>query len=397
MGPLAGVTILDLTQLLSGPFGTMTLCDLGADVIKLERPHRGELGRNAEPIFDGESAFFFSLNRGKRSIAVDLASEAGRSVFLSLVERVDVVVENFVPGVMERLGLGWGELSACNPRLIYAALSGFGQDGPDRERPALDIVVQAESGLMSVTGEPGGPPVRAGISLADIGAGLYLAIGILAALHERERSGLGQMIYISMLECQVALMEDPFMRYFATGAIPTATGSRNAMATPFQAFPASDGYIVVALNAGAENQWDLFCAAIDRVELIDDPRFDSNASRTAHHADLESIISGTLRERSVREWIDELRALGIPCGPVNTIPQAAEHRQALARQTFVDVPFSEARTLRLPTTPVRLSRTPGRVRGPSPALGGHTSEVLRQLLNLEEDAIIALRDQAAIQ
>jgi CoA:oxalate CoA-transferase len=397
MGPLAGVTVLDLTQLLSGPFGTMTLCDLGATVIKVERPGTGELGRSAEPFVNGQSAFFFSLNRGKRSMAIDLASEAGRSLFLSLIEHVDVVAENFVPGVMQRLGLDWATLSARNPRLIYAALSGFGQSGPDRERPALDIVIQAESGLMSITGEPGRPPVRAGISLADIGAGLYLSIGVLAALHEREHSGRGQMIDISMLECEIALMENVFTRFFATSEIPQALGSRHPSATPFQAFEASDGYLVVALNAGAENQWALFCAALGIVELIDDPRFNSNAARTQHQQELEAIVSKVLPKRRVADWLAELQPLGIPCGRVNSISDAAEHPQALARHTFVDLPTSAGGTLRVVETPVRLSRSPGGVHGPAPENGEHTTEVLRELLNLSEDSVIALRQQATVE
>jgi crotonobetainyl-CoA:carnitine CoA-transferase CaiB-like acyl-CoA transferase len=397
MGPLAGVTILDLTQLLSGPFGTMTLCDLGAEVIKLERPTQGELGRNAEPLIQGHSAFFFNLNRGKQSIAVDLTTEAGRSIFLALAEHVDVVTENFLPGTMDRLGLGWNVLSEHNPQLIYAALSGFGQDGPDSGRPTLDIVVQAESGLMSVTGEPHGPPMRAGISLADIGAGLYLAIGILAALYERDRSGRGQMIDVGMLDCQIALMGDIFTRYFATHEVPGPLGSGHAMASPFQAFLAKDGYLVLALNAGAENQWALFCAAIDRVDLIDDPRFESNTSRVRHRSELESIVCGALRRRNVEAWLGEFRALGIPCGAVNTIPEAAEHPQALTRRTFVDVSHPELGTLRMPDTPIHLSRTPGGIRGPSPGLGEDTASVLSQLAGLDDETIFALRHEAVIQ
>ncbi|MHB8378080.1 MAG: CaiB/BaiF CoA transferase family protein, partial [Dehalococcoidia bacterium] len=213
-GPLADVSILDLTWVLSGPFASMVLCDLGADVVKVERPPWGDVARTTGPHQRGESAYFFSINRGKKSIAIDLKSEAGRELFLRLVDHVDVVMENFTPGTMHGLGLGWEVLSARNPRLIYAATSGFGQTGPDRLRPALDIVVQGMGGVMSITGEPGGPPVRPGLSLGDIAAGLFTAVGILSALHERERSGVGQMVDVSMLDCQIAVLENAIVRYF---------------------------------------------------------------------------------------------------------------------------------------------------------------------------------------
>ena len=220
-GPLTDVTVLDLTWVLAGPFASMILTDLGADVIKVERPPYGDVGRTTGPYIDHESAYFFSVNRGKRSICLDLKADEGRELFLRLAERADVVMENFTPGTMERLGLGWETLRARNPRLIYSATSGFGQTGPDRERPALDIIVQGMGGIMSITGQPGGPPTRPGISQGDITAGLFTAIGILAALQERERSGEGQMLDMSMLDCQIAILENAFARYFATGEVPS--------------------------------------------------------------------------------------------------------------------------------------------------------------------------------
>jgi crotonobetainyl-CoA:carnitine CoA-transferase CaiB-like acyl-CoA transferase len=396
MGPLEGITVLDLTRLLSGPFGTMTLCDLGADVIKVERPPFGDIARSAEPLIGADSAFFLSLNRGKQSIAIDLGSEAGHDLFLSLAEQVDVVAENFRPGVMDGLGLGWEDLSARNPRLIYASVSGFGQTGPDRERPALDIIAQAEGGLMSVTGEPDGPPDRAGLSLGDIAAGLYMAIGVLAALHERERSGLGQAVDISMLDCQIALLESAFTRYFATGKAPTRLGSRHPYATPFEAFPTGDGYLAVALSGATENQWALFCAAIDRVDLIDDPRFETNSQRTEHHAELEAILGAILPGRTAAEWVQRLRPLRIPCGPVNTIAQAAENPQIRARSMLVDVPLPAGGSLRVPNTPVKLSRTPATARGSAPGLGEHANPILSRLLNLDEGGAAKLREDGAL-
>ncbi len=396
MGPLEGITILDLTWVLSGPFGTMTLGDLGAEVIKIERPPYGDIARTTGPHVNGESCYFFSVNRGKESISIDLKSERGRELFLQLVDQVDVVAQNYTPGVMDSLSLGWDVLSKRNPRLIYAAVSGFGQTGPERSRPALDVVVQGAGGVMSITGFPGGPPVKPGLSLADISAGLYMAIGILAALHERERSGLGQMIDISMLDCQVAILENAFIRYFATGQLPQPLGTRHPSATPFQAFPTKDGYLVLALSWGVENQWALFCATIGRVDLVDDPRFETSALRTEHHAELEPILNEALKQRTTAEWLAEFEPFNLPCGPLNNIAQAAASPQVSAREMLIDVPHPVIGSLRMPNTPVKLSRTPGKVKGPSPALGQDTDAVLARFLHLSESELAELHAQGAI-
>ncbi|MCH7522592.1 MAG: CoA transferase [Chloroflexi bacterium] len=390
-GPLSGVIVLDLTWVLAGPFGSEILCDLGAEVIKVERPPFGDVARTTGPHIKNESGYFFSVNRGKKSICLDLKRPAGKDLFLRLTEKADVVMENFTPGTMESLGLSYETLSARNPRLIYAATSGFGQTGPDRLRPALDIVVQGMGGIMSITGEPGGPPVRPGISLGDISAGLYTAIGILAALHEREKSGRGQMIDISMLDCQIAILENAFMRYFATGETPGPIGTRHPLATPFQAFPTKDGWIVLALSWGVPNQWELLCATIGRPDLIDDPRFDSPALRTEHHAELEPVLNEALRQRTTEEWLREFDAIGLPCGPLNDIPHAAEHPQVKAREMLVEVEHPAGFSLKVPDTPVRLSRTPGGIQGPPPAIGEHTDEVLTSLLGLSAEEIAELR------
>jgi len=396
MGPLDGVRVIDLTWVLAGPFASMVLCDLGADVIKIERPGIGDVARYTAPIVNGESCYFLSVNRGKRSLTLDLKSERGRDLFLRLVERADVVMENFTPGTMERLGLGYPTLSKRNPRLIYAATSGFGQTGPDRFRPALDVVVQGMGGIMSITGEPDGPPVRPGASLGDITGGLFTAIGILAALQERERSGAGQMIDVSMLDCQISILENAFVRYFATGEVPKPLGTRHPVATPFQAFPTKDGYIVLALSWGVDNQWELYCAAIGRHDLIDDPRFDTPALRTEHHADLEPLMVEAMKKKTTAEWLREFDAIGLPCGPLNNIAQAAEHPQVKARGMLVEVEHPVIGKLPLPDTPVKLSRTPGGIHGASPALGEHTDAVLRELLALSDDEIADLRQAAII-
>jgi len=394
--PLEGVRILDLTWVLAGPFASMVLCDLGADVIKVERPPIGDVARMTAPLVNGESCYFLSINRGKRSIAIDLKNEAGRDLFLRLVERVDVVMENFTPGTMGALGLSYDVLCQRNPRLIYAATSGFGQTGPDRLRPALDIIAQGMGGIMSITGEPGGPPVRPGTSLGDIAAGLFTAIGVLAALHERERSGRGQMIDVAMLDCQISILENAFARYFATGQVPEPIGTRHPVATPFQAFPTRDGYVVLALSWGVENQWELFCATIGRADLIDDPRFDTGPLRTEHHAELEPILIEAMKKKTTAEWVQEFDAIGLPCGPLNNIAQAAALPQVKAREMLVEVEHPCIGRFPLPNTPVKLSRTPGGVRGPSPDLGQHTDDVLRELLGLPDAEIGRLREARAI-
>ena len=396
-GPLSDVSVLDLTWVLSGPYASMVLCDLGADVVKVERPPWGDVARTTGPHLNGESAYFFSINRGKRSIALDLKSERGREIFLRLAGRFDVVMENFTPGTMDRLGLGWEVLHARNPRLIYAATSGFGQTGPDRLRPALDIVVQGMGGVMSITGEPGGKPVRPGLSRGDISAGLFTAIGILSALHERDRSGEGQLVDISMLDCQIAILENAIVRYSATGVLPQAIGTRHPLATPFQAFPTKDGYIVVALSWGVPNQWELFCATIGRADLIDDARFETSALRTRHHGVLEPLLIEALAQRTTAEWLREFDAIGMPCGPLNNIAQAMAQPQVRARDMLVDLEHPRmGKPLTVPNTPVKLSRTPGGVRGLPPDVGQHTQEVLAAVLGLTLDEIAALEAAGAV-
>ncbi len=397
-GPLEGMRVLDLTWVLSGPYASMVLCDLGAEVIKLERPPRGDVARTTLPLINGESGYFFSINRGKKSISIDLTHDEGKELFLRLVEKVDVVMENFTPGSMDRLGLGYETLRRRNPRLVYAATSGFGQTGPDRLRPALDIVVQGMGGVMSITGHPGGPPARPGLSLGDIAGGLFTAIGVLAALQERERSGEGQMVDVSMLDCQIAILENAFMRYFATGELPGPIGTRHPAATPFQAFPTKDGWIVLAVSWGVENQWELFCALIGSPELINDGRFATPHARTANHAELEPLLNDALMRKTTADWVREFDEIGLPCGPLNNIAQAAALPQIQAREMLVEVEHPAIGRLPLANTPVKLSRTPGGIdaTSASPALGQQTDEVLRALLGMSDAAIEALRAEGVV-
>jgi CoA:oxalate CoA-transferase len=383
-GPLQGIRVLDLTWVLSGPFCTLTLADLGADVVKVERPPYGDVSRTTGPIIDGESGYFFSVNRGKRSAALDLSSEEGKAIFLRLVREADVLVENFTPGKMAALGLGYEQLSEENPRLIYAAISGYGQTGPMREKPALDVIVQGAGGVMSVTGYPDGDPARPGLSLGDIAAGLYCAIGVLAALQERERSGLGQLVDISMLDCQIAIQENAYMRYHLTGETPVRLGTRHPSAVPFQAFPTADGWMVLALAWSVPNQWALLCSELGVPELIDDERFFSAAARSRNHGELEPLLQEAFRQRPTAEWVAALEQYNIPCGPLNTIPEAAALEQVAEREMLPEVPHKTFGPVRLANSPIKLSRTPAGIRGTSPDMGQHSREVLREVLSLDD-------------
>jgi CoA:oxalate CoA-transferase len=392
-GSLTRVRVLDLTRLLSGPYATMILADLGADVIKIEQPGVGDLSRGSEPLIGGVSSTFLSLNHGKKSVTLDLKSDIGREILLGLVEESDVVVENFVPGAMERLGINYDVMREHNPRIVYAAISGYGQTGPDAHKAALDIVVQARGGIMSLTGEPGGPPIRPGTSYADIIAGLYAVIGILGALAERQRSGLGQFIDISMLDCQLAVQEGAVERYVATGEVPGATGTRHPTFTPFQAFKTGDGYLVVAIIA---SQWPLFCATIDHVELIDDIRFATGELRTRNYSILEPLILEVLGTRTTAEWLNEFDKVEIPCSDIRTIDQVIRDPQIVARQMVRQITQPGIGVVEVVGSPIKLSRTPSVASGPAPELGEHTEQVLSSLLKTAPDRVRQLRELGII-
>jgi CoA:oxalate CoA-transferase len=395
-GPLEGIRVLDLTQVLFGPFATMLLSDMGAEVIKIERPEVGDIARGNGPVVRGQSTYFLSLNRGKKSVTLNLATEQGKAVFLELVKNADILVENFKPGTMKKLGLSYEVVRQSNPVIIYVAGSGFGQDGPYAGKPAFDIIVQAMGGVMSITGEEGGPPLRPGVSYGDIAAGLFLCIATLAALQERHKSGEGQMVDISMLDCQVAVQENAFVRYLNTGEIPHALGTRHPVITPFQTFQTKDGSIALALRGGVKDQWPLFCAAIDRVDIIDDPRFNDGWARTQHYRELEPILTEAMKKRTTGEWVEELEQAGIPCGPVNTIDKVAGDPQILARNMIIDVEHPEAGTFRVVNSPFKFSRTPDRVERASPELGEHTEEILSRLTGISPTEMSSLKASGVI-
>lgn len=332
-GLLSGVLVVDLTRVLAGPFCTMMLAELGARVIKVENPQGGDDSRRFEPIVQGQSAYFASLNRGKEDIALDLKDATDRAVFLRLVGRADVLVENFRPGTLERLGLGYESLRAVNPRLIYAAVSGFGQTGPWSRKPAYDLIVQALGGMMSVTGQPGGPPTKAGTSVGDITGGLFLLAGVAAALYHREKTGTGRLVDVAMLDGQLAILESAIMRYDATGQVPGPLGSRHPSITPFEPYAAADRPLVIA--AGNDALFGRLCAALGRADLAADPRYASNSARTRHAEELKADLEAVLRRQPAGHWVAVLEAAGVPCSLIQDVAEAVAHPQTQARNMVV--------------------------------------------------------------
>ena len=397
-GPLERLRVLDLTWALSGPFGTMLLSDLGAEVIKIERPEGGDRTRAVEPMVDSVSTYFFSINRGKKSVVVDLSQEKGKELLLKLASKCDVVAENFTPGTMDKLGLGYETLKEHNPRLIYAACSGFGQTGPEAQKPAFDVIAQGRSGVMSITGEEDGPPARVGVSVGDITAGMFLALAILAAVYERMESGQGQMIDVGMVDSVVALEENAFVRYFATGEVPRRLGTKHPVLSPFQAFPTKDGYMVLVVTGPIE-QWTLFLEKIGRLDLLSDERFQDRRLRYKSNKELEPILSEALKKKTTEEWIEEFEPIGIPCGPLNSIADVANDPLLLSRNMFVDLPCpgTEKGSMRVVNTPVKLSRTAAGPERGAPILGEHTVEVLSIVLGMSQGEIEELERQKVIE
>ncbi len=391
---LEGVRILDLTRVLAGPYASMVLADLGAEVIKVELPGSGDESRGFGPFQNGESAYFTSVNRGKKSVTIDLRQERGRDLALGLAETCDVLVENFRPGSMDRFGLGYETVHAKYPQLVYASISGFGQTGPYAQRPAYDVLIQAMGGLASITGEPNSPPVRVGSSIADLSAALFGAVGILAALQRASRTGEGQQIDISMLDCQVALLENALARYAVSGEVPQPLGSRHPAITPFQFFAASDGHIVLA--AGNDGLWRKLCTALGLLDLIEDSRFADNALRTENHAALEPLLAEVLADKTVAEWCEVLVQAGVPSGPLCDVGEVFNDEQIAAREMIVEIDHPIAGRQAMPNSPLKFSQTPIQLQRPAPLLGQHTEEVLRDMLDLGTDEITGLRADGVI-
>lgn len=378
--PLDGIRVLDLTQVMAGPFCTMLLGDLGADVIKIEPP-TGDLSRGMGGARlrgpSGESAPFLALNRNKRSVVLDLKRDDHRAAFHALARTADVVVENFRPGVVQRLGVDYDSLAPGNPRIVYASISGFGHTGAWADRPGFDLVAQAMSGIMSVTGEPDGAPVKAGVPIADLSAGLFAANGIMAALVARDRTGKGQLVETSLFESALALAVWESAEYWATGEAPRALGSAHRLSAPYQVFRTRDGHI--ALAALTSPQWTRLCAALDRPTLAEDPRFATNDARMMHRAALTAEIEAALQACSTDEWVERLLAAGVPAGPMLDFAQVFEAPHTADRAMIQDVAHPTAGTVRTLGSPVKMSEHAPHVRRPPPLLGQHTEEVLGEL------------------
>jgi formyl-CoA transferase/CoA:oxalate CoA-transferase len=393
--PLEGVKILDLSHALAGPFCSTMLADFGAQVIKIEPPGSGDIARAwGSPLPGGETDYFASLHRNKQGMVLDLKNPQGKETFLRMVERADIVLENYRPGALVRLGLDYETARKRNPGIIYCSISGFGQNGPYRDRPALDLILQAESGMISVTGQSGGHGARAGVSIADLTAGMNAAFGIMLALRAKEKSGIGQSIDVSMMEGQLALLSTMISNYCGTGEVPRPMGTAYKALLPYQTFQTKTRDL--ALAVGSEKLWKIFCPIIGCPELADDPRYNTNVQRAENRESLIAKLQQVFLTRSYEEWETVLTKNGIPVGAINDLAQVVDHPQVKARGSIVDVDHPRAGKIRVVGVPVRLSATPGSVRTPSPALGEHTAEVLSELLGLDTAEIDALRAAGAL-
>lgn len=372
--PLKKIKVLDFSRVLAGPYCTMLMADMGAEVIKIERPGTGDDTREFGPFQNGESAYFGLLNRGKKSVALDLKDQKAITVIKELVKESDVVVENFRPGVMKKLGLDYESLKEINPGLIYASISGFGQYGPYSQRPAYDLVAQAMGGMTSITGHPENPPTRTGSSLGDMSAALYAAYGIMVALFHKEKTGEGQMIDIAMLDTIFAMLETNVMRYTVDKTIPERIGSRHPISTPFDIYKAKDGHLVIAV---ANNSlFSRLCSVLGKPELTEDPRFLTDRLRTEHEEDIKEIIEEWLAKLSVEEAESALTEAGVPSSKINSIRDIAEDEHTKVRKMLVEVDHPAAGRMKLVGNPVKLSRTPPVIEKPAPALGEHTDEII---------------------
>ncbi|EFQ24485.1 Formyl-CoA transferase [Aminomonas paucivorans DSM 12260] len=392
--PLEGLVVLDLTRVLAGPFAGMMLADMGARVIKVENPQGGDDARAYTPFQNGESAYFMSLNRGKESVTLNLKHPEGKRILKELAARADILVENYKPGTMKKLGLDYDVLSRVNPRLIYAASSGFGQTGPYSDRPAYDLIVQGMGGLQSITGTDPKHPLKVGSSMADILAGIFAVTGILAALHHRDLTGRGQMVDVAMLDCLVATLENAVARYETSGVAPGPIGNDHPSICPFATFESADGFINIA--AGNDVLWARLCEVLGIPETAADPRFLTNRDRIENWLALKAILNAQTQGKTTAQWMEALMAVQVPCGPINTIDKVVSDPQVLAREMIVPVAHPVAGELKMPGVPIKFSETPASIAGPAPLLGEHVGAIYGGLLGMSEEEIRKLREEGAI-
>lgn len=395
---LEHILVLDLTHMLSGPYGTMLLADLGARTIKVEPPVTGEgtrrlLERDPDYSIDGMGAYYLTLNRNKESVCIDLKTEAGKAVFLDLVRKADVVYDNFSAGVTERLGIDHASLVAINPRIITCTVTGFGQTGPEINRPAFDQVVQAMGGGMSITGEAGGDPLRSGIPIGDLCGGIFGSMGVLAAIAQREHSGVGQHVDVSMLDAQISMLNYMATMHLMSGIVPGPVGNAHFVHVPYNSFTTSDGHVIVACIGDA-----FFLRFVETMNLpaLQKPEYAQQPVRFAARAEIEAIINQEMKGQTTAYWLDKLRAARIPCGPVNNFAQALGDTQVNARQMVVDVALASGKTVRMPGNPMKLSGSQPQQYSRPPALGEHTGDVLATLLHYSRDTIAQLRQSGVV-
>ena len=396
-GPLSHIRVLDMTRVLAGPWAGQNLADLGADVIKIERPGKGDDSRAFAPPYvrdasgkeTSESAYYCCANRGKKSVTVDISKPEGARIVRDLAMKSDVLLENYKFGDLTRYGLGYEQLRALNPRLIYCSITGFGQTGPDREKPGYDFMIQGMGGIMSVTGEKGEGPQRVGIPVADIMTGMYSSIAVCAALAHRAETGVGQHLDLALLDCQVAVLAYQAMNYLSTGEPPTRSGNVHPNIVPYQPFHTKDGDVIIA--CGNDNLFRKFCEVAECRHLVEDPRFATNADRVRNRAAIEPLIQEVTRKRTTREWVQALETAGVPCGPINNLREVFEEPQVKARGMLRELPHPTAGRVPQVVSPMKFSATPLEFSSAPPVLGQHTDEVLRGLLERSQEDISALR------
>lgn len=394
-GPLHGVTVVDLSRILAGPYCTMMLGDMGAEIIKIEQPGSGDDTRTwGPPWAGGESAYYLAINRNKRSLTLNLKRPRARELLLRLVARADVVIDNFKVGGLDQLGLGWETLRAANPRLVHCSISGYGPDGPYAERPGYDFIAQAMGGLMSVTGEPDGPPLKLGVAAADMTTGMFACIAILAALHHRDETGEGQHLDVSLLESIVAWLANIGSSYLVAGVEGRRFGNAHPNVVPYRLFEASDKWFVVA--CGNDRQFAALSKIVQRPELAEDSRFTTNAGRVTNRELLEPLLVSIFTSRPAQSWIDGLLAAGVPAGPVNSVSEVFEDPQVLARQMLIELDHPTIGRLRQTGFPFKFSATPAEARLAPPLLGQHTDELLNELFGLSAEEIAALRAAGSV-